>query len=152
MITDHVRERVRRDGVDLNSESELAERYAREEVRRYSERAMGGVLPVLRDEAVAVRDVVASLTGFGPLQPFLDDPEIEEIWINAPDRIFVARSGVSEHTALRLSEVEIRDLVERMLVSTGRRIDISSPFVDASLPDQSRLHVVLPDTGSSDCC
>ncbi|NQX12868.1 CpaF family protein [Microbacteriaceae bacterium VKM Ac-2855] len=145
MITDHVRERIRRDGVDLSDEAASAERYAREEVRRYSERAMGGVLPVLRDEAAAIREVVASLTGFGALQAFLDDPEIEEIWINAPDRIFVARAGVSEHTALRLTEVEIRDLVERMLVTSGRRIDISSPFVDASLPDQSRLHVVLPD-------
>jgi pilus assembly protein CpaF len=59
--------------------------------------------------------------------------------------VFVARGGISELTSLVLDEQEVRDLVERMLVSSGRRVDLSSPFVDASLPDGSRLHVVVPD-------
>jgi pilus assembly protein CpaF len=79
------------------------------------------------------------------LQPLLDDPAVEEIWINGPDRVFVARDGVSQRLPLTLDEREVRDLVERMLQSTGRRVDLSSPFVDASLPDGSRLHVVIPD-------
>jgi pilus assembly protein CpaF len=145
MITDQVRERVRRDGVDLASDRDLTDRYVRDEVRRYSERALGGSLPLIDDEAHATRQIVAALTGFGALQPFLDDPEIEELWINAPDRIFIARNGVPELTALTLSDTEIRGLVERMLQSSGRRVDLSSPFVDASLPDGSRLHVVIPD-------
>jgi pilus assembly protein CpaF len=57
----------------------------------------------------------------------------------------VARNGVSELTTVLLTEQEVRDLVERMLVTSGRRVDLSSPFVDASLPDGSRLHVVIPD-------
>lgn len=145
LIADRVRERVRRDGVDLGSDQSLADGYVREEVRRYSERALGGSMPLLLDEQQAARDVVASLTGFGALQPFFDDDTIEEIWINGPDRVFVARNGVPELTAVSLTAVQVRDLVERMLQSTGRRVDLSSPFVDASLPDGSRLHVVIPD-------
>ena len=62
-----------------------------------------------------------------------------------PDRVFVARNGVPELTTTILSADEVRDLVERMLRSSGRRVDLSSPFVDAVLPDGSRLHVVIPD-------
>jgi pilus assembly protein CpaF len=145
IIADRVRERVRREGVDLGSDRSLADGYVREEIRRYSERALGGSLPLLQDERRAEREVVASITGFGPLQPFFDDDTVEEIWINGPERVFVARDGVPEQTPLVLATTEVRDLVERMLQSTGRRVDLSSPFVDASLPDGSRLHVVIPD-------
>lgn len=85
------------------------------------------------------------LFGFGKLQPLLDDPEIEEIWINGPSQIFVARAGVASHLNLEIGAGELSALVERMLRPTGRRLDRSSPFVDASLPDGSRLHVVIPD-------
>lgn len=142
-IADRVRERVRREGIDLSPE--LADRYVREEVRSYSERALGGSLPMLDDETDATAQVIATLTGFGALQPLLDDPDIEELWINAPDAVFVARGGVSEATGIRLTDGQVRDLVERMLQSSGRRVDLSSPFVDASLPDGSRLHVAIPD-------
>ena len=145
IITEQVRSRVRRDGVDLASNTGLAEKYVRDEVQRYAERALGNSLPLIADENQAAREVVASLTGFGALQPFLDDPGIEEIWINAPSRVFVARDGVPELTTMVLTEREVRDLVERMLQASGRRVDLSSPFVDASLPDGSRLHVVIPD-------
>jgi len=144
IITDRVRERVRLEGADL-SDRALANRFVHDEVQRYSERALGGTLPLLADEPGTVRQVLATLTGFGPLQPYLDDPSIEEIWINAPDRIFAATDGITRSLDLVLSDTEIRDLVERMLQSSGRRVDLSSPFVDASLPDGSRLHVVIPD-------
>ena len=153
LITEQVRERVRRDGVDLGGhraqgavvDRAIVDQYVREEVRRYSERALGGSLPMLLDEHQAAREIVASITGFGVLQPFFDDPDIEEIWINGPSRVFIARDGVPELTSVLLTDTEVRDLVERMLQSTGRRVDLSSPFVDASLPDGSRLHVVIPD-------
>ena len=145
LIADSVRERVRRDGVDLSVDKALAHDYVRDEVQRYSERALGGSLPLLVDEAATLRQVVATLTGFGPLQPYFDDAEVEEIWINGPALVFVARAGRPELTSLTLTDSEVRDLVERMLQSSGRRVDLSSPFVDASLPDGSRLHVVIPD-------
>jgi pilus assembly protein CpaF len=66
-------------------------------------------------------------------------------WINEPGRVFIAREGRSELTTMVLSDGEIRDLVERMLRASGRRLDLSNPFVDAMLADGSRLHVVIPD-------
>lgn len=144
-ITATVRARVRRDGVDLAGSGDLAERYVRDAVRAYAERSLGGSVPMLADERAAERDVLAAVRGYGPLQPYLDDPEIEELWINQGSRVFAARSGVAEQLPLRLTEGEVRDLVERMLSTTGRRVDLSTPFVDASLPDGSRLHVASGD-------
>ena len=144
-IAERVRTRVLREGVDLGADGAAATRYAHEEVRRYSERALAGAHAQLADEVGTARDVVAAITGYGPLQPFFDDPTVEEIWINAPTRVFVARDGVSELTTVVLSDRQVRELVERMLQHSGRRVDLSSPFVDASLPDGSRLHVVIPD-------
>lgn len=82
---------------------------------------------------------------FGPLQNLMEDPEIEEVWINSPNRIFVARKGMSELTNLTLTFDEVRNLVERLLMWGGRRLDLSHPFVDARLPDGSRLHVAIPE-------
>jgi pilus assembly protein CpaF len=145
VITTRVRDRVRAERLDLHRDPTAAERLAREELRGYAERSLGGSLPRIENEADTLGQVLAGLTGYGPLQPYFDDPEVEEIWINAPDAIFIARGGVSERTDLTLTDEEVRTLVERMLQSTGRRVDLSSPFVDASLPDGSRLHVVIPD-------
>lgn len=86
---------------------------------------------------------------FGPLQPLLDNPMIEEIWVNGPDEVFIAEAGVSKKVQLSISESQIKVVVERMLRSTGRRLDRSTPFVDASLADGSRLHVVIPDITKS---
>ena len=88
-------------------------------------------------------------TVLGETAPTLDDlvqnPSLEEVWINGPDQVFVAERGVSRAVPMSLSAIEIRGFVERVLRQTGRRVDVSSPFVDASLPDGSRLHVVIPD-------
>jgi pilus assembly protein CpaF len=124
------------------------ETIAREELRRAAEEGHGTGLHSLADEKRALAVIMAELTGLGALQPLLDDVEIEEIWINSPDRIFVARNGVSELTSLVLTETEVHELVERMLQNSGRRVDLSSPFVDASLPDGSRVHVTIPDITS----
>ncbi|MDU0969155.1 MAG: ATPase, T2SS/T4P/T4SS family [Actinomycetaceae bacterium] len=96
------------------------------------------------DEDACVRALADDFLGLGPLQPFLDDPTIEEIWIDSPTKIFIARDGKPQLTSLILSEDAVRDLVERMLRSTGRRLDLSAPFVDAMLPGGERLHVVIP--------
>jgi pilus assembly protein CpaF len=82
---------------------------------------------------------------YGALFPFISDPSIEEIWINTPERIFVARNGRSELTNLLLTADEVRNIVERALMWSGRRLDLSQPFVDARLPDGSRLHVTIPE-------
>jgi len=82
---------------------------------------------------------------FGAIAPFMSDTTIEEIWINSPERIFVARNGRSELTNLLLTSDDVRNIVERALMWSGRRLDLSHPFVDARLPDGSRLHVVIPE-------
>jgi pilus assembly protein CpaF len=85
------------------------------------------------------------LQSFGPLQKLIEDDSIEEIWINTPNRVFVARGGKSELTNLVLTKNIVHDLIERLLIWGGRRLDVSNPFVDARLPDGSRLHVAIPE-------
>jgi pilus assembly protein CpaF len=91
------------------------------------------------------RDLHDSVAGYGPLQRLFDDPDVEELWWNEPGRVFCARRGRTELTTVVLTEGQVHDLVERMLRTSGRRVDVSTPFVDALLPDGSRLHVVIPD-------
>jgi len=97
------------------------------------------------DVPALVMEVHHQISGYGPLQKFFDDPTVEEIWINEPSRVFIARGGRSELTGIVLTPEQVRDLVERMLRTSGRRLDLSQPFVDAVLSDGSRLHVVIPE-------
>lgn len=145
VVAARVRDRLRSERIDPALDPAAAQRFALAEVRRHNDVALARGLPLVEDEAACIRAALAQVTGFGPLQPYLDDPSVEEIWINAPDRVFAARAGVSERLPVRLTDEQVRDLVERMLQPTGRRVDLSQPFVDASLPDGSRVHVVIPD-------
>jgi pilus assembly protein CpaF len=138
-----VREAVRRQGVDPQRDAPVVRRIAEGVVRDHDERSLTGAVVPVPDAAAVVGELVARVSGFGPLQPFLDDPAVEEIWINDPSRVFVARHGRHELTNLLLSRAQVDELVERMLKSSGRRIDLSRPFVDAMLPEGHRLHVVL---------
>jgi pilus assembly protein CpaF len=144
-VEDEVRELVRRRGLDPTAEPAAVRRLVDEVIAEYDERSLMGNLPPLLDTRGAARQVYDAVAGFGPLQKFLDDPTIEEIWINEPSKVFIARRGVSELTTTILSTEDVRDLVEKMLKSSGRRVDLSTPFVDAMLPDGSRLHVAIPD-------
>ncbi|WP_457950659.1 CpaF family protein [Pseudarthrobacter sp. alpha12b] len=145
IVEDEVRELIRRRGLDPLRQAGEVRRLVEAAVTDYDERALMGPLPPLGPLDAARRFLFDAVAGFGVLQPLLDDPSIEEIWLNAPNEIYVARNGESELTSLSLTEQQVRDLVERMLKSSGRRLDMSSPFVDAALPDGSRLHVVIPD-------
>lgn len=145
LIEADVREQIRRSGLDPLHEVESTRTIVDAAVRDYDLRSARAGLPRLRDLAAARKNVLDLVAGYGPLQPYLDDPEVEEIWLNGPAEVYVARAGESELTSLVLSESHVRTLVERMLKSSGRRLDLSSPFVDAALPDGSRLHVVIPD-------
>lgn len=104
----------------------------------------------LEDELELRRQAENRLFGLGRLQPLLDDHEIEEIWVNGNTEVFVARAGVASRLPITFATGELAGIIERMLRSTGRRLDRSSPFVDASLADGSRLHVVIPDITKSD--
>jgi pilus assembly protein CpaF len=145
IVDAEVRELVRRRGIDPVAEPTVVARLIDEVVADYLDRAVTSTLPPLGDVGAVSRSVLDAVAGFGPLQPFLDDPTIEEIWINEPGRVFVARRGRSELTTLILTGDQVAELVERMLRTSGRRIDLSTPFVDSVLPDGSRLHVVIPN-------
>jgi pilus assembly protein CpaF len=96
-------------------------------------------------EAVIRQGVAEQLAAYGPLQPLIDDDQIEEIWINSNSEVFVATAGLSKQLEIKIEQELLQTLIEKMLRNSGRRLDRSSPFVDASLPDGSRLHVVIPD-------
>ena len=145
IVEGEVRELIRRRGLDPLEQAGDVRSLVDAAVNDYDERALLAPLPPLGHLESARRLIYDAVAGFGPLQPLLDDESIEELWINAPHEVYVARNGESELTTISLSEQQVRDLVERMLKTSGRRLDLSSPFVDAALPDGSRLHVAIPD-------
>ncbi|WP_460833678.1 CpaF family protein [Nocardioides hungaricus] len=142
-LDQHVRELVRREAVDPQRDAAVVRRIAEGVVRAHDDRSLTGRVAPVPDVESMVGELVARVSGFGPLQPFLDDPAVEEVWINDPSRVFIARHGRHELTNLVLTSAQVQELVERMLKSSGRRIDLSRPFVDAMLPEGHRLHVVL---------
>lgn len=145
LLEDDVRELIRRRRLDPHRDAAAVLSLVREVLADYEERVLIEGLPPIADANETERLLVDSVSGYGPLQAYFDDPSIEEIWINEPSRVFVARHGRAELTPTLLTEHQVQDLVERMLRSSGRRVDLSSPFVDAALPDGSRLHVAIPD-------
>jgi pilus assembly protein CpaF len=145
IVEGEVRDLVRERGVDPATDAiERIEGLVDEVLNEYEIKVQRSNLPRLHDRGVVRKAVLDRVAGFGPLQAFLDDPAIEEIWINGPGRVFCARNGRHVLTNVVLTDAEVRDLVERMLRTSGRRIDLSTPFVDATLSDGSRLHVVIP--------
>jgi len=92
-----------------------------------------------------VEEIMDDVVGLGPIERFLDDPTISEVMVNATDPIYVERHGVIEPTDARfLSADHLRRVIERIVAQVGRRIDESSPMVDARLADGSRVNAVIP--------
>ncbi len=106
-------------------------------------REMPSVGGITRDQIVA--RVVDEVVGLGPIDTLMRDPSISEVMVNAPDEVFFEREGI-----LYLSDVRFRDeghisrVIERIIAPIGRRVDESSPMVDARLPDGSRVNVIIP--------
>lgn len=144
-VEETVRHTLRERGIDPSASPDHVRGLIAQAVADYDRKSMVSAMPVLGDVDRAAARIFDALAGFGELQPLLDDPEVEEIWWNEPTQVFCARAGRTELTSVTLSDSRTRDLVERMLKHSGRRLDLSSPFVDAALPDGSRLHVVIPD-------
>lgn len=96
------------------------------------------------DRETVVAGVLARVEGLGPVADLLAEPEITEVMINGPGRVWVERSGAVVETDVGLSASDIERLVERVLAPLGRRVDRRSPCVDARLADGSRIHVVVP--------
>src|SRR3990170_3748612 len=112
------------------------------------------VAVLLRDEDVVlsrqerqrvIAETVDEILGLGPLEPLLRDPTISEIKVNRPNQIYIERQGI-----LYLSDKSFRDdnhimhIIDRIISPLGRRVDESSPMVDARLPDGSRVNIIIP--------
>ncbi|WP_209371367.1 CpaF family protein [Brevibacterium renqingii] len=145
VITSEVHKRIRDLDVDPRADIQRSRELIRTVIAEYDERSLVADLPVLEDREATFRHIDNQLSGFGALQDYFDDPHVEEIWVNSPSEVFIAVDGIHQLTTTKLSVGELDDLIERMLRTSGRRVDLSQPFVDAMLPDGSRLHVVLPD-------
>jgi pilus assembly protein CpaF len=103
-------------------------------------------IPLSRSERSELyRQVVADILGYGPIEPLLQDETITEILVNGPDQVWIERNGILEETSLRFRDAnDMLRIIDRIVSPLGRRVDESSPMVDARLPDGSRVNVIIP--------
>jgi pilus assembly protein CpaF len=89
-------------------------------------------------------EILDEMTGFGPIQPLLDDPEISEVMVNGPKKVFVEKGGKVTKSAITFDDDDhVARIIDRIILPLGRRVDSDSPTVDARLPDGSRVNAVI---------
>jgi pilus assembly protein CpaF len=89
-------------------------------------------------------DIIDELTGYGPIQPLLDDPDISEVMVNGPKKVFVEKNGRLTKSAVTFDDDDhVLRVIDRIILPLGRRVDADSPTVDARLPDGSRVNAVI---------
>jgi pilus assembly protein CpaF len=97
------------------------------------------------DRSELERQIAADILGYGPLEPFLQDPTVTEVMVNGADQLFIERAGRIEETeASFLDDAHLLRIIDRIVSQVGRRIDEASPMVDARLPDGSRVNAIIP--------
>jgi pilus assembly protein CpaF len=97
------------------------------------------------DRKKVVEELINDLTGFGPINPLLLDPEISEVMVNGPNQVYVERGGKIEISYVQFRDDEhVMNIIDKIVAPIGRRVDESSPMVDARLPDGSRVNVIIP--------
>ena len=112
-------------------------------VRKFLQRE-GEILPQQTEDEI-VQAVVNRMVGFGPIEPYLNDPQVTEIMVNGPGEIFVEKDGELEQVQASFrNEEHILNVIDRIVAPLGRRVDESTPFVDARLPDGSRVNAIIP--------
>ena len=102
--------------------------------------------PLTREERrQLVREITDDILGYGPLEPFLRDDSVTEVMVNAHDRIYVERAGRLERTPAAFADnAHLLRIIDKIVSQVGRRVDESSPMVDARLPDGSRVNAIIP--------
>jgi len=97
------------------------------------------------DRAGLEREIAADILGYGPLEPFLLDTSVTEVMVNGYDQLYIERAGrVEETDATFVDDAHLLRIIDRIVSQVGRRIDESSPMVDARLPDGSRVNAIIP--------
>jgi len=150
-LREEVREELRR-VVDVDAlaepgpaEVERVRRVIAGRIDAFNRRAASAGEPPLTDADGLAQRILDDILGLGPLQPLLDDPSVEEIIVNGPHRVFAIEAGRKRLTDVFFEDdEELLRLVRRAIGQLGRRLDETSPMVDARLPDGSRLNAVIP--------
>src|SRR5699024_6473526 len=131
VITSEVHKRIRDIDVDPRADIQRSRELIRAVIAEYTERSLVADPPVLEAKGATFRHTDRQLSGLGALQYYFHDERVEEIWVNSPSEVFIAVDGVHQLTTTKLSVGELDHLIERMLRTSGRRVDLSQPFVDA---------------------
>ena len=147
---DDIRRRLHRqviDRLDVAAVANLTPDQLKQRLRDIVERLVTGEglnLSTTERESV-IGGIVDEITGLGPLEGLLGDPTISDILVNGPDTIYIERSGRLEQVPARFrDEAHLINTISRIVGRVGRRIDESSPMVDARLPDGSRVNAIIP--------
>jgi pilus assembly protein CpaF len=91
-----------------------------------------------------IHEIVDEFTGFGPIQPLLDDPDVSEVMVNGPKKVFIEKGGRLTKSGITFDDDEhVMRIIDRIILPLGRRVDADSPTVDARLPDGSRVNAVI---------
>ena len=133
--------------MDLTAVEKLGPERGREAVEAGVRSLVAEVAPRLFGERkeLVIRRVLDDAVGLGPIEPLINDPTISEIMVNAPDEVYFERDGIIYLSALRFRDADhIMLAIDRIIAPLGRRVDESSPYVDARLPDGSRVNIVIP--------
>ncbi|MGH3103586.1 MAG: CpaF family protein [Gaiellaceae bacterium] len=125
---------------------ETTEDLADRVLRTVTEQLMLDRTPLTREERQKiVREISDDILGYGPLEPLLNDDSVTEVMVNGFDRIYIERSGKIEHTSVAfVDNAHLLRIIDKIVSQVGRRIDESSPMVDARLPDGSRVNAIIP--------
>jgi pilus assembly protein CpaF len=106
-----------------------------------------------REQRQLAAELVDDIVGLGPLEPLLDDDTISDIMVNGPDRVFVEKRGKLELSAVRFRDIgHVANIAQRIASAVGRRVDESSPMVDARLADGSRVNIIFPPLALNGAC
>src|SRR5438132_2354089 len=135
------------DKLDLSRVSDLAGDTLRREIRLVVERLCDTENPLLNrmGRERVIDEVLDETFGFGPLEALLKDPTISDILINGPHNIFIERRGKLEKTDVKFRDNDhLLQIIDRIVSKVGRRVDETSPMVDARLPDGSRVNAIIP--------
>lgn len=104
-----------------------------------------GIALNMRERAQLIEDVQNEIVGFGPLEPLLKDPSVDDIIVNGPASIYVERFGELEPVQTRFRDTtHLMNIIQRIVSPIGRRVDEGTPYVDGRLPDGSRVNVIIP--------
>jgi pilus assembly protein CpaF len=128
---------------DVDLSAQELERKVREELSRVLSEESTPLSAAERQQIVA--ESIDDILGFGPIEPFLRDPDITEIMCNGPHKVYIEKNGKLENTGVRFfDDAHLRRTMEKIVAQVGRRIDEAQPYVDARLPDGSRVNAIIP--------